>query len=80
MPLLKGNGGESSKENPTSLEAKVQIFCRIYANSIFADDEFHHDIDAEMVHETFRSTPGSVPGMDGWEPREVSFFSLEVCM
>ena len=52
---------------------------RTYANRIVPDEEFHvEDIDAEMVHDTVRRTSEPAPGMDGWRPRELSLFSLEV--
>ena len=37
------------------------------------------EIDVDMVYETFRTTPESELVMDGWQPRELSLFSLEVC-
>ena len=62
----------SKKRQPTFFR---EYSCSILDSAAFLVEE----IDAGMVYETFRRTPESAPGMDGWQSEELSLFSIEVC-
>ena len=58
----------------------IQAFFKDFAAVMFHGKEFElGDLDAEMVHDSFRRTTQSVGAMDGWQPKELAYLSLKIC-
>ena len=58
----------------------IQDFFKDFGVLMFQRKEFElSDLDAEMVYDSFRRTAQSVGAMNGWQPKELSYFSLKIC-
>ena len=63
------------------METDIQQFLVIYTKYIFRGKKVFEvgEITAQMVHDSFSQTAESAGSLDGWNPKEMSLLSLEVC-
>lgn len=63
-----------------NIDETVRQFAVKHGIRFFKDSDFDvENIDGEMVFKAFRNTAASAAGMDGWEPKEFTFFSKRLC-
>ena len=63
------------------METGIQRFLVAYTKYIFRTKKAFEvgEITAQMVLDSFSKTADSAGSLDGWNPKEMSLFSIEVC-
>ena len=63
-----------------NIEKGIAAFFREFTRTMFQGPEYTlGDLDADTVYESFRNIPCSAGALDGWRPKELSYFSRKVC-
>ena len=66
--------------NVTDLSAMMAKFFSKYATRLYgAAEHMVEEVNEEMVYQTFKHLKVSAPGMDAWQPKELSLFSRQMC-
>ena len=66
--------------NVIDIESMVANFFNKYATRLYGAAEYKvTEVTEEMVYQTFKHLKVSAPGMDAWQPSELSLFSRQMC-